>query len=89
MTRKALCREIQGVNQRLHLHETALKRTREKSILALKKINPLVLIATGLLAGAIVGSIGWRKLYSLAGMGMSSYPFLKSSASGWVGVSHD
>lgn len=89
MTRNALHREIQCVHKQLNLRQNRLDKTGKKSALALRKINPLLMIAAGLCAGALVGSIGWRKLYSLTGMGISSYPLLKSSVSSLEGMGHD
>lgn|GEM_PF-1670174 len=73
MTRKSLYHEIQFVNQRLNLRQELFHLTNERAKVALVKSNPYLLIGTGLVAGAIAGSLGWHKAYKSA---VSFYPLL-------------
>lgn len=81
MTRKSLCREIQTVNLRLTIHRLQFQQTHQQSKIAFHQLHPYLLIGGGLLAGFITNRMGWRKVYSLMGTGLSFYPFIVSGLS--------
>lgn len=89
MTRKTLRDEIQCVNQRLNLHRQAFNRANAQAMSGLKKHPPLLMIATGLLAGAATGTMGWHKVYRVSKAGFSFFPLLKVAANYLQGISHD
>jgi hypothetical protein len=82
VTRKSLYRDIQSVNQRLNLRQQQFHLTNKRAKVALLKINPYLIIATGLTAGVITSSMGWRKAYTA----VSSYSFLINRL---MGLSND
>lgn len=79
MTRKALCREIQVVNQRLNLRRMKFQLTNEQSKIAFQQLGPYLMIGGGLLAGLVTGAMGWRKIYTFADLGFSFYPLFIST----------
>jgi hypothetical protein len=76
MTHKSLRHEIQTVSQRLYLRQEQFHRTSEQSIIALQKIHPYLMIGTGLVAGAVTSTMGWRKAYTAASVSFRFYSFL-------------
>jgi len=76
MTRKSLCREIQSINQRLNSRQEQFQLVNAQSNLALKKLNPYLIIGVGLLAGMATRLMGWRKIYTFVGASFSFYPLL-------------
>lgn len=78
MTRKSLSREIQIVNLRLNFHRAQFQLTNQQSKVALYQLNPYLIIGVGLLAGVMTSGMGWRKIYRLAGTGLSFIPFIVS-----------
>lgn len=89
MTRKSLYREIQSANQRLNLRQQQFHLTNEQVKVALKKINPYLIIGTGLVAGAATSAMGWRKAYTAVSVSMSFYSFLIGLPSRLMGINHD
>lgn len=89
MTRKSLRHEIQTVSQRLYLRQARFHRTREQSIIALQKIDPYLMVGTGLIAGAVTSAMGWRKAYTAVSFSFSLYSFLISLPSRLMGISND
>lgn len=78
MTRRSLSREIQVLDQRLNIRQQQFHLTHEQAKVALKKINPYLLMATGLVAGAAISAMGWRKAYTAIDVGLSAYSMLIS-----------
>lgn len=78
MTRNALRREIEVINQRLNLRQMQFQLANERSKVAFQQLNPYLIIGGGLLTGLVTGVMGWRKAYSFANIGFSFYPFLIS-----------
>lgn len=89
MTRKSLSREIQSVNERLNLRQKQFHLTNERAKVALKKINPYLIMATGLIAGALMSAMGWRKAYTAVSLSFSFYSFLISLPSRLMGMRND
>tara|TARA_R110002094_G_scaffold85843_1_gene89881 strand:- start:376 stop:645 length:270 start_codon:yes stop_codon:yes gene_type:complete len=88
VTRKSLSREIQSVSQRLNLRQAQFHLTNERVKVALKKTNPYLIMATGLIAGAVTGAMGWRKAYTAVRFSFSFYSFLLSLPSRLMGTSN-
>jgi hypothetical protein len=76
MTRKSLCAEIKTVNFRLNRRNKKIQVLSTESQYLIKQVNPFVLIGIGLLSGAAVKLIGFRKLYKVFGICQSAYPLL-------------
>ncbi|MFA7553537.1 MAG: hypothetical protein WCY88_04735 [Spongiibacteraceae bacterium] len=76
MTRKSLRREIQLLSQHLTLEQARLQISCERSSVALKNINPLLIVGVGLFAGVVVRTMGLRGAYNTISAGFSAYPLL-------------
>ena len=89
MTRKCLTKDIHCLNQRLISHQQQFQRTNAQSKAALKKLNPVLMIGAGLLAGVVTGLLGWRSTYTAVRAGFTVYPVLLSGINGMMGMSND
>jgi hypothetical protein len=80
MTRKSLCAEIKTVNLRLNRKHKKIQALSTESQYLIKQVNPFVLIGIGLLSGATVKLIGFRKLYKVFSICQSAHPLLTNFA---------
>lgn len=84
MKRKHLSRDIQTLNQRLTVQLAPFQQRSQESRRALSQIHPLWLLAIGLAAGAVTGSLGWRKAYTVGAMGYKLQPLILAGISQWM-----
>ena len=65
MSRKERLRNIAKLDQRLTTRNRRLVRSQASAQAHLQSLSPVLLIGTGLAAGALVHRIGWHSAYSL------------------------
>ena len=74
MKRRQLIREIEAVDQGLVGRQRQFRVISGESGQACRRLHPLWLIATGLVTGFAVGSLGWRRIRSLGLAGVKVMP---------------
>ena len=79
MSRRSLITEIAELDASLHLQRQQVAVSSRRVTDALQQYNPYWLMAAGLLAGTVVGSLGWRRIYAAGRAGYRLYPLARGS----------
>lgn len=83
MNRKQLISELAELDSRLQLQRRQIAVTSRQAATSLQQYNPYWLIAGGLLAGTVVGHLGWRSAWAAGIAGYRLFP-LAAGGHAWM-----
>jgi len=89
VSRKSLITDIAALDASLQSRRKQIAVTSRRGTRALQQHNPCWLMAAGVTAGVVVGSLGWRSTYAAGMAGYRLFPLARGSYEWLVGLGEE